>query len=257
MPEITCHMCGKVGERSKEHHFPKWMRKYHPIVNAKSFNFATGKISGKDVGVKTINIICKSCNGGWMATLQEQAKPILVPLLEGKSHVLDRDEQAVLSRWYAMFTAVNEADNPAGVYTIPLAERIALTSGKPLPPDWRIWIGRHNLTVNGGRGVSHLPDRPGTAARLVQRTAAIFGDLIFLSISGPADLRGVALLPHWGMNLIYPTDDVLDLSLTPKFPSPFHPRILADVAEGVFEKPAAAAGMYMGVRPFYAPPSGF
>jgi hypothetical protein len=42
---------------------------------------------------------CKACNSGWMSVLEEQAKPIITPLLAALAVQLDASDQHVLARW--------------------------------------------------------------------------------------------------------------------------------------------------------------
>lgn len=55
-----------------------------------SFNFVHGHV-------------CAVCNGGWMGRLEAAAKPILIPLMEGKRIIdsLSPDERGIVSKWAA------------------------------------------------------------------------------------------------------------------------------------------------------------
>jgi hypothetical protein len=44
-------------------------------------------------------IACKVCNNGWMKDLEDRARPLLLPMLDGFKTVLDRTSQTVIAAW--------------------------------------------------------------------------------------------------------------------------------------------------------------
>lgn len=73
---------------------------------------------GSDNAVRTsiaydsfkLNRICEDCNNGWMSDLEQQAKPVIIDLISGKTKLeaLDAKEREVLARW-AGKTAIIES----------------------------------------------------------------------------------------------------------------------------------------------------
>ena len=59
-------------------------------------------------------IVCKTCNNGWMSKIEESAKPILEPIIQGDTLLLDKTMQFLLSRWLSLKVLVidNTAGNP-------------------------------------------------------------------------------------------------------------------------------------------------
>jgi hypothetical protein len=47
----------------------------------------------------TTRAFCRDCNGGWMADLEDEVKPVLEPMLHGRPILLDEHGKAVLSFW--------------------------------------------------------------------------------------------------------------------------------------------------------------
>jgi len=41
----------------------------------------------------TTNAICAACNNGWMSNLENQAKPLVEPMLHGRGRVFHRAHQ--------------------------------------------------------------------------------------------------------------------------------------------------------------------
>jgi hypothetical protein len=57
----------------------------------------------------TLRRICEPCNNGWMSRLEERAKPLMEPLMEGttKLESLNEEQRQLLARWAAK-TAIIE-----------------------------------------------------------------------------------------------------------------------------------------------------
>lgn len=88
--------------------------------------------------------VCANCNGGWMAALESQARPLLAPMINGNSCRLTSIDQKIIGRWAAK-TAVMllySASPPVG---IEAPHRAALLAGR-IPPNTGIWIA--SLHVN-------------------------------------------------------------------------------------------------------------
>jgi hypothetical protein len=62
---------------------------------------------------QTVNSVCEDCNNGWMSRIENEAKPILVKMLKGKSFVLDKKSQAKLATWALKTMLVFNHGNPA------------------------------------------------------------------------------------------------------------------------------------------------
>lgn len=87
----TCVFCGKSlqGQKGKEHIFPRWLQQHLGLKNQQLFNAlyaASGEISS--VHKHTFHghvsgLVCDHCNSGWLSELEVQAKPLLIPLLDG------------------------------------------------------------------------------------------------------------------------------------------------------------------------------
>lgn len=49
-----------------------------------------------------VKCVCVECNTGWMKRIQDAAKPIVVPLLQGDAIALTEAQQKILASWIAM-----------------------------------------------------------------------------------------------------------------------------------------------------------
>ncbi len=151
-----CIFCGGPG-LTKEHIWPQWSYKYVPkstntnhlrgvtVSSPSTLQLNNGsKVKRHNGAVNTIQIrvVCKSrCNNGWMSTLEESVKPILVPLMLGQSNILDPKQQQILAAWYTLKVMVAEFSAPDDVASSQ-AERDLLMSMQQPPPGWQVWIAR-------------------------------------------------------------------------------------------------------------------
>jgi hypothetical protein len=48
-----------------------------------------------------LEVVCASCNNGWMAWMEGTARPILIPMIAGQPTSLTMEQQRVVARWVA------------------------------------------------------------------------------------------------------------------------------------------------------------
>jgi hypothetical protein len=144
-----CIYCRGPG-LSKEHIWPKWLRDYidmddlnYPLQRAIEYpthiTDSIKVISGHPFS-RRVRMVCSNCNNGWMSQIQEDVKPVIVDLFQGKRFEIFRRPRRLISSWAAMSTIAADATS----------ERFAVVSEEErkeffrnrLPPEhWRIWIG--------------------------------------------------------------------------------------------------------------------
>lgn len=150
-PQGKCIFCDGYG-LTKEHIWPKWLNPYLPkdVVNHE-ISFETifpdrsiheTEIRSGSVQSGRVRRVCLSCNTGWMSKLQEDTKPILLPLILGQNSLLTRKSQSTLSAWIAMLTMVAEFLDKTGTrIAISPNDRLFLRTKLTAPPSMKIWIG--------------------------------------------------------------------------------------------------------------------
>jgi hypothetical protein len=90
----------------------------------------------------TVNAVCKPCNEGWMARLENQVRPFLTPMIrDGAETVLSREQQFSLARWMLKTAMVFEFTNPATPF-YTFNDRDALRNGLLIGATV-IWIARY------------------------------------------------------------------------------------------------------------------
>jgi hypothetical protein len=143
-----------VREEMKKHHFhaERIHRPGEPTTSSTTLR-AGPPLRGK------VRVVCKGCNNGWLSVIQENAKPILIPLVQGKKTGLGRCSQLKIVSWAAMATMTGEfldRDPAVGNIGISQADREWLWKNNAPPPErWRIWIARYQRHKWPGRWV-HL-----------------------------------------------------------------------------------------------------
>jgi hypothetical protein len=86
-----------------------------------------------------------TCNNGWMRSIEDQAKPILAPLILGSAATLTTHDQAVIATWAVLKVMVAEYDRNFHVST-HWTHRRWIKDHKSVPRGWGVWIGHFQRT---------------------------------------------------------------------------------------------------------------
>lgn len=131
-PPKICYFCGRVGNMSKEHVWPQWMRKgalVQPTQVTSILGVAqtgpteltenTNVVTHKNASVLTTHIreVCADCNNGWMSQLETDVQPLIRRLVV-RSYpfgvtTLAPKEAATLSAWAVKTAWMRERATPA------------------------------------------------------------------------------------------------------------------------------------------------
>jgi hypothetical protein len=102
-----CVFCG-YPEVTKEHAFPKWLRKVVSDRESLHAGMLADVTSGANLhrsyaglpfNLKVGRVCRDRCNGGWMNALENDARPFLQPMLEGRGRVLHEHGQHLVATW--------------------------------------------------------------------------------------------------------------------------------------------------------------
>ena len=159
-----CAFCGDPdpARLTSEHLWPRWshkeinrsMRRWHGLYgvhriernNLDSSGLKTRK-KGGNIHDMQVKCVCggdaRSRNNGWMREFENQARPVLVPLMNGIQTRLSPEQQKIVAGWAAMKAMVAEYAS-FGHVTTTQAERDRMRAIQ-LPPEhgWGIWIGHY------------------------------------------------------------------------------------------------------------------
>lgn len=125
----ACVFCGREVQKLNEHPIPEWLQKYRgmgsqaaaPTYIRPASDVATEQIKFLgDVLEETVyrnyvvGAICQGhCNGGWMSRLENETKPILLPLIDGTSTLasLSDAQRMILVKWLIKTSFTYELNN--------------------------------------------------------------------------------------------------------------------------------------------------
>lgn len=127
----SCPFCGRSGQRTKEHVWPRWLRRY-PMYAVMNDGYAGQRfkqiehevIQDGDRFLETpagtrhvaaflphVQVsVCRNCNSGWMSRMEIAVENILDPMIRGERVVLGPDEQTLLAAWASKCAYAYAAD---------------------------------------------------------------------------------------------------------------------------------------------------
>jgi hypothetical protein len=109
---MECICCGGAieGTRAKEHVLAQWLLEHLGIALETFYQQVVRADDGSTVDERqhatqsfVQGRVCSDCNGGWMSDLENQAKSIMIPLIDAKRSVfgLTDEERPLMARWAA------------------------------------------------------------------------------------------------------------------------------------------------------------
>jgi hypothetical protein len=104
---------------TKEHIFPRWLAKVltaaavgPDVTSEKTRRTGEGtkqsSWAAADVASFAVRVVCAGCNNGWMNASEARTRPVLEPMIEGKTTQLSPEAQLDLAAWTAMKAYVVE-----------------------------------------------------------------------------------------------------------------------------------------------------
>lgn len=148
-PSVSRRQCVFCGRRpgSKEHVWPLWLGKVLPTVPAShrtehihSRGDQVWRVHPGAAVAKVSKRVCHDCNTGWMARLEERAKPILTPRIQGQGGLVEPHEQELIALW-ALKTII-AAGTAQGADAVPeeIARSLHVHQGLRLPDGVQAWL---------------------------------------------------------------------------------------------------------------------
>lgn len=172
---VLCAFCGLRRDRAREDLISKWMV---PIIGGHPPYFSTDRrVFGTEVlterrrrvgsaaAYKYLDV-CKVCNNGWMSQLENEAKPLLIPLLNGEHVAFSAEPVETIATWCFLKAVVYDAWT-AGVGLVerafgteflfanrssPRDAQVLLGAFQPPPGSASLSMFRREL-VGGGSGI--------------------------------------------------------------------------------------------------------
>ena len=162
-----------------------------PSVNVRPQGYAANEgnrprhrdFSPRNGQIEEFRIVCRTCNGGWMSQLEDQAKPFLAPMMQGKALLLPSTALDVIARWTAVKVMVAEFYRPehsvlSAIDRCAFRERSELPIGMTIrlarctEPSWQAQL----VMQSAGLRLKRLPGTAQTG-RTIQTTTIGFGQI--------------------------------------------------------------------------------
>lgn len=196
-----CLLCQRESKLSREHALPSWVgRELNTTGPAVGHRYegppGTGILREWEApGVKiTVKVVCEPCNNGPLSALEETARPVLIPLIHGRSRLLIRRECAVIARWFLKTMLMLElAGHPD--HRVAMAEHEEWVREEFLPAHITLWLGSARQlsgTATAGRA---LDIRVGERGGVGWVFTIITGHLVLVAMGGPPDVGEFELTP--------------------------------------------------------------
>jgi hypothetical protein len=158
-PPRPCVYCGRTGKRSREHIIADWVTKVIPqppqyrswaydttgnIQVGRSLSYARDpEFSEGALGQRKLFRVCEPCNNGWMKRIQDDAKPVLLPLIKGIWEGLSAEKTKHIANWATITTMNIHASIHEGSGSGVREEEFkAFFEAKSPLENWLIYIGR-------------------------------------------------------------------------------------------------------------------
>jgi hypothetical protein len=228
-PPGRCIFCEQTG-LTKEHVFPDWMngvypkgsynklehlRAFDPKRQADQLVGESSRIHQGGPANRKVRVVCTRCNTGWLSRLQNRAKPVLIPLIQGDGCLVKVAAQRIIALWGAVIAITAEYTQPSLPHAITPQDRHYMWRNDNPPDDWQIWIGHYIGTEKAmsyaqvrftlsPKGSSLIPSGIAPTTN-TQVATMIFGKLyLYLfasSLGGIGPLRlGDHLRPIWPLS---------------------------------------------------------
>ena len=197
-----CLFCGSVDGLTREHVWPRWIVDVLPDGHRWTTRTRVGLVDGqphvetgepygaRDSCSWTARVACGECNNGWMSRLEEEAKPVIGPLLRGEDLAVDGVTSSSISRWCVKTAIVLAAG--AGQPWIPdPAMAAALRSGAIPAGQALVSVAKVPIGLDGWTQVANVvTHRDEPAALFVD---AIRGQFAFTAALAPSS----GPMPGW------------------------------------------------------------
>lgn len=150
----NCIFCdqpfGPGRPRSREHAAPNWCRNLLPDLGPAVHVHAVVTPGGRqdtemgerDLFTTVCGDVCRPCNTGWMAELEESARPILTPLILGEARSSRYWRQSITATWAAKTAMVWDSVRPQH-HVIPRDALHSLHRSQRLTYRQQVWTGRY------------------------------------------------------------------------------------------------------------------
>lgn len=224
-----CIFCGGRAN-SREHAWPEWVLKTlgggpRPNLSAMGWlgpdRIPVGPWTAKGrSGHLRVKHVCYGCNKGWMANLEEDAKPFVEPMMHDRPVPLDAPSQRIVATWCIKTAMVFECTRPTKPWFFSKNERAHLRSSLSIPSDTVVWLGcrgghdENDILGSSSSTLYESVPKAGLAVRKAYVNTLYAGRLILQTIT----IRFRDDDPADGLIILHPKPGPWDRSLIQVWP---------------------------------------
>ncbi len=156
-PITKCIFCGSPN-LTREHVFSRWTHKFlEPRQKARALGHigrqypdpsrSHAEIVKLPGQVRDWKVTCVcggthlTCNNGWMRRIEDSARPILIPLINGDDTRVYPQDQAIIAAWAVLKAIVGEYDGRYVTNVHYKQRKYLMDHGLPPEKGWGVWIG--------------------------------------------------------------------------------------------------------------------
>lgn len=159
----VCPFCGRAGQRTKDHVWPKWLRNYpmyevmnngytgqrfeeaqHVMTKDADDRYREDVATAEHVAAFLPHVqvpVCRRCNNGWMSRMEIAVQDILDPMIRSEPITLTPDDQTLLAAWASKCAYAYAARWAPQNRPWSAAEYRDLALRQQLSPRAKIWMG--------------------------------------------------------------------------------------------------------------------
>ena len=156
-----CVFCGASEDLNRQHLLPAWLAGVFPNSDEQVMHFRQVGTDPSDRHEwpkkpfrERSRVVCRTCNEGWMARLEDAAKPLLRPAVRHVPCAFDADAQRLAARWALQTCLVLQASQ--GDVMAPAEHFAWLREHDEPPPQAAVWIASNYRGRDGALGVNYL-----------------------------------------------------------------------------------------------------
>ena len=139
----ACIFCGNSAD-SREDAWPRWLTERFQSTELIDVQAERRGVSLKPWRLRrpglAVRCVCRSCNNGWMSDLENKAKPLLEPMLNGKRTILDLAAQTTIAVWGMKIAMVLECIDASEGGRFTSLERTRLRTLSVIPSRTSAWL---------------------------------------------------------------------------------------------------------------------
>ena len=128
-----------------------------------------------------------------MSVIQQNTKPVLLPLIQGQTVILTKGQQRIMATWLTMWAMVYENCQPETI-AIPQTERSTFWQTRQPLSHWKMWVAPYTGVFCGyhvGLGLADFGWQPSTQEMSAYCNTHFsmtgFGAVCFLAVSATAE----------------------------------------------------------------------